>query len=100
MREILFIALAFASFSCKKENQENFGKTSTETATTSQKPEDLGKEIFEGKGICYTCHKPDVKTVGPAIKDIAKIYSEKKGNIVAFLQEKANLLLIQVSMLL
>lgn len=86
---ILFFLFASILISCKKENQENFGKTATETASTSQRPEELGKEIFEGKGICYTCHKPDTKTVGPSIKDIAKIYREKKGNIIAFLQEKS-----------
>ncbi|MDI9308817.1 MAG: c-type cytochrome [Limnohabitans sp.] len=89
MKKILFIALAFASFSCKKENQENFGKTTEENTSVTQKPEELGKEIFEGKGVCYTCHKEESKTVGPSIKDIAKIYREKKGNIVAFLQEKS-----------
>jgi cytochrome c len=86
MKKLLFITLIGLTISCKKENQENFGKT---TEATTQKPEDLGKEIFEGKGVCYTCHKPETKTVGPSIKDIAKIYKEKGGNIVDFLQEKS-----------
>lgn len=84
MRNIIFISLSVLVISCKKESQENFGKTSS----VAQKPEELGKEIFEGKGVCYTCHKEEVKTVGPSIADIAKIYREKGGNIVAFLQEK------------
>lgn len=86
MKKLLFITLIGLTISCKKESEENFGKT---TEATTQKPEDLGKEIFEGKGVCYTCHKPETKTVGPSIKDIAKIYKEKGGNIVDFLQEKS-----------
>lgn len=86
MKKKLLLAFIGILFSCKKENQENFGKPVGDVTTL--KPEVLGKEIFEGKGICYTCHKEEVKTVGPSIKDIAKIYKEKGGNIVAFLQEK------------
>ncbi len=86
MKKIVFTLIVLSFFSCKKESQENFGTT---TEATKQKPEELGKEIFEGKGVCYTCHKPEVKTVGPAIKDIAKLYKEKGGSIVAFLQEKS-----------
>jgi len=77
--------------SCKKEgSEESFGKpeTTTEPETTSevQKPEDLGKEIFNGKGACIACHKPDVKLVGPSLQDIAKIYKEKNGDMVTFLK--------------
>lgn len=87
MKKILFTLIVLCAFACKKESQENFGKT---TETTAQKPEELGKEIFEGKGVCYTCHKPETKTVGPAIKEIAKLYKEKGESIVAFLQEKSD----------
>jgi len=45
-----------------------------------------GKEIFEGKGTCATCHKLDIKLVGPSIIDIAKIYKEKNANMVTFLK--------------
>jgi cytochrome c len=90
MKKLLLLSLVGVLFSCKKESDENFGKPTQEVAEKQAlKPEELGKEIFEGKGICYTCHKEDVKTIGPSIKDIAKIYKEKGGNIVAFLQEKA-----------
>jgi cytochrome c len=40
--------------------------------------------------MCYTCHKPDVKVIGPSIRDIAKIYKDKNGDMVAFLKEKAD----------
>lgn len=91
MKKIALIVLVGLSISCKKESQENFGKpTEVVTETAAQKPEDLGKEIFEGKGTCFSCHKAEVKTVGPSLKEIAKVYKDKKGNIVAFLQEKSD----------
>lgn len=87
MKKILLLSFIGILISCKKENQENFDKPTSEVTTL--KPEELGKEIFEGKGVCYTCHKEEVKTVGPAIKDIAKIYKEKGGSIAEFLKEKS-----------
>ncbi|MFK7058564.1 c-type cytochrome [Flavobacterium oreochromis] len=89
MKKLLLLSLIGLFFSCKKESQETFGKSDTMGQATIQKPADLGKEIFEGKGVCYTCHKPDIKTVGPSLKEIAKLYKEKNGNIVDFLQEKS-----------
>jgi len=69
--------------SCKKDgSEESFGKP--ETTSEVQKPEDLGKEIFNGKGACIACHKPDVKLVGPSLQDIAKIYKEKNGDMLSF----------------
>ena len=65
--------------SCKKENQENFGKPTDSKS-------DLGKEIFEGKGTCIACHKPDAKVVGPSLQDIGRTYKEKKLSVVRFLQ--------------
>jgi len=87
MKKILLTLIVLSLFSCKKDNQENFDKPTSEVAVL--KPEELGKEIFEGKGVCYTCHKEEVKTVGPSIKDIAKIYQEKGGSIAEFLKEKS-----------
>ena len=75
--------------SCKKDgSEESFGKpeTTNETTTETQKPEDLGKEIFNGKGACIACHKPDVKLVGPSLQDIARIYKDKNGDMVTFLK--------------
>jgi cytochrome c len=89
MKKIIIITVAFLAFSCKKETEESFGKTEekTETATTEAKSTaNLGKEIFEGKGTCATCHKPDVKLIGPSVQDIAKIYKEKNANIITFLK--------------
>jgi len=80
---LLFVTLLLF-ISCKKESEESFGKS--ETTTEVQKPEDLGAEIFAGKGACVACHKPDVKLVGPSLQDIAKIYKEKNGDMVSFLK--------------
>ncbi len=48
-----------------------------------------GKELFAAKG-CVACHKEQTKLVGPALKEIAKVYAEKKGNMVKFLKEEAD----------
>lgn len=92
MKKVIFLLAVLALVSCKKESEESFGKpeatneTATATKTEAQKPEDLGAEIFHGKGACVACHKPDVKLVGPSLQDIAKIYKDKNGDIVTFLK--------------
>ena len=47
-----------------------------------------GKALFAAKG-CVACHKEQEKLVGPALKEIAKVYADKKGNMVKFLKEEA-----------
>jgi cytochrome c len=87
MKKTLF-AFAFLTFlSCKKENQEPFGKpeTTVESATVKS-PEVVGKDIFENKGNCIACHLPDKKLIGPSLHEIAKIYKDKNANIVTFLK--------------
>ena len=44
--------------------------------------------MFEGKGTCTACHKPDTKVIGPSIKEIVKIYKEKGASIAAFINEE------------
>ena len=93
LKLVLFSAVTLFVISCggKKEDQD-FGKKEAieESETNSAFPlAEKGKEIFEGKGTCYTCHKKDVKIVGPSIQDIVKIYKEKNGNIVTFLKGEA-----------
>lgn len=82
MRKTLFLLVILAFVSCKKESQENFGKQEPTSETPSTL--ELGATIFQGKGACVACHKPDVKLVGPSLQDIAKIYKEKNGDMVAF----------------
>lgn len=48
----------------------------------------LGAEIFKGKGTCTACHKADEKTVGPSVKEIAKIYKEKGASIAKFINDE------------
>jgi cytochrome c len=84
MKKAFFLFAVLAFLSCKKESQEPFGKP--ETTTEGQTPESLGKEIFEGKGNCVACHQLDQKVIGPSIKEIAKIYKDKKGNMISFLK--------------
>lgn len=76
---VLIIVVVFAS--CKNKN--NVDKA------TSGVNEPSGQELFEGKGNCIACHQPNQKIIGPSIKEIAKIYKEKKASIVLFLQEKS-----------
>lgn len=97
MKKAVFLAAVLAFASCKKESQEPFGKTSESTTETNSEgesakaktPEDLGKEIFESTGNCFACHQPDQKVIGPSIKEIAKIYKDKNGDLVTFLKGNA-----------
>ncbi|MFK5957693.1 MAG: c-type cytochrome [Lutibacter sp.] len=46
---------------------------------------ELGKKLFTEK-TCATCHNPNMKVIGPSIKDINKVYTEQNGNIIKFLK--------------
>lgn len=81
---VLFFSLLFL-ISCKKESEESFGKTGSDLS----KEKISGKELFENKGNCVACHKPDQKIIGPSLEEIAKIYKEQNGNIVDFLKNDA-----------
>lgn len=90
MKKAVFLFSGLLILSCKKESQESFGKPETNSVTeavaTASSPEALGKDIFEGKGNCVACHKVDQKIIGPSLIEIAKIYKEKKGNMISFLK--------------
>ena len=85
---LLIVSFVLNLISCgKKTETDAMGNPIQKTETSvNQTPKALGKEIFEGKGMCATCHKADVKTSGPSIKDISKIYTDKKASISLFLQ--------------
>ncbi len=89
-KSLLIVSFVLNFISCgKKTETDAMGNPIQKTETSvNQTPKTLGKELFEGKGMCATCHKDDVKTVGPSIKDIAKIYKEKGGSIANFIAEK------------
>jgi cytochrome c len=97
MKKIIMPLIVFALLlvSCGKEKKEEIKK---EVETTVEKAEKvvkeavttadqatLGKQLFTDK-TCVSCHLVDKKLVGPSIKEIVKIYDEKKGNIVQFLK--------------
>lgn len=78
----------------KKEEVKKEVETTVETVVEEVKEAatevvadnlELGKKLFTEK-TCATCHNPDMKVIGPSIKDITKIYAEQKGNIVKFLK--------------
>jgi cytochrome c len=92
MKKVLFLFAVLAFMSCKKEATENVQPTETYSegeSAEAKTPEALGKDIFEGKGNCISCHQVDQKVIGPSIQEIAKTYKDKKGNIVTFLKGNA-----------
>ncbi len=90
MKKLFLTFLLLALLSCKKDIQESIDKmdeTNTGTETqTPQTPQELGLSIFEGKGNCISCHQTEKSSIGPSVKEIAKIYTEQKSNIVSFLK--------------
>lgn len=86
-----FALIILCLVSCKTEEKKESLYTepaeTTEGAATALSPSaKIGQEIFDGKGKCFSCHKPDQKIIGPSIAEIAKIYKEKNGNMVEFLK--------------
>jgi cytochrome c len=75
-------------YSCGKSEKKE--PLYPEKTAEKQTPEQLGKEIFEGKGNCVACHQPDQKIIGPSIKQIAQVYKDKNASIVDFLKEKSD----------
>ena len=80
MKKIVLFVFIATLVSCKNETKEQ--------SVDSSAVKISGQELFEGAGNCIACHKPDQKSIGPSLQEIAKIYKAKKENIVLFLQEK------------
>jgi len=85
MHKYIFLLAALTLLSCKNETPKE-----SLYPKVAQTPEQLGQEIFEGKGNCIACHQPEQKVIGPGIKQIAEIYKAKNGSIVAFLKEESD----------
>jgi cytochrome c len=83
MKKLFLIITLLFLVSCKSKEEKAEGSADETSVKVS------GQELFEGKGNCIACHKPDQKIVGPSLEEIAKIYKEKKGNIVLFLKEES-----------
>ena len=94
LKSLGVFALAIALTNCgEKKETDKYGNEVEENAeTTTETSVDpllaKGQELFEGKGTCTACHKPDAKVIGPSIKEIAKIYKEKGASIAAFINEE------------
>lgn len=87
MRRI-FIAFLVASLltGCGKEEKKTpFGESVTYEAEVNN-PVAKGEELFNNKGMCFSCHKPDQKIIAPSIESIAKIYKEQNADMVEFLK--------------
>lgn len=94
MKNVLFLSALLAFTSCKKETTEESVQDPTENyseghSAEAKTPEALGKQIFERQGNCISCHQVDQKVIGPSIQEIAKIYKDKKGDMVTFLKGNA-----------
>ncbi len=87
---LLIVSFVLNLISCgKKTETDAMGSPIQKTETSvNQTPKTLGKELFEGKGMCASCHKADIKVIGPSIQEIAKIYREKGASIAAFINEE------------
>ena len=86
MKRIVVFLILITLFSCKneeKESNQNDTKNDVYVPTLEK-----GEVLFQ-KNNCAACHKPDQKIIGPSLQEIAKIYKEQKGNMVAFLKEDA-----------
>ncbi|AWH84517.1 cytochrome C552 [Flavobacterium album] len=93
MKNIFLLFLTLTLFSCKTEEKKEQITTGSESSAEGEvssltPAQQMGQEIFDGKGNCFTCHKPKQKAIGPSIKEIAKVYKEKKGDIPTFLKGK------------
>ncbi len=93
---IAFFAVIVLSCGDKKESQTASElsdlSTSKEATMAAPTPEMIakGQEIFNGKGICHTCHKADTKFIGPSLKDIATKYTAENASIFSFLREQSH----------
>lgn len=86
MKYLVYVIAALAMASCGSKEataDESFEYEEKQT------PVELGQKLFDSKGNCYSCHRPDQKIIGPSLEEIAKIYKEKNGDIVKFLKEDA-----------
>jgi len=84
MKNLLIACSFFALVSCKSEEKKE--NLYPEVQAEKQTPEQLGQELFEGKGNCIACHQKDQKIIGPSLQEIAKIYKDNNASIANFLK--------------
>lgn len=78
-----FLILTFLIISCDKKESKSDNSKVAEVATVEK-----GEALFTENN-CIACHKVDQKIIGPSLQETAKIYKEKKGDMVAFFKEEA-----------
>lgn len=86
---LLGIVVAAIIIGCGKNEEKKEALYPETELSAADKQLARGKELFEGGGNCVACHRPDQKVIGPSIIEIAKIYKDQNGDMVAFLKEKA-----------
>lgn len=95
LKSTLFTVMTLALLSCGGNKKEDkYGNPISEEAAAKEaaKPEtstyplaEKGRILFEGKGMCATCHKIDTKAIGPSVIAIAKKYQAENASITTFL---------------
>jgi cytochrome c len=85
MRIIVLFFILIGFLSCKNEEKKSDNTTQNLAAVATL---EKGEALFQENN-CASCHQPDQKIVGPSMQEIAKIYKEENGNMVAFLKEEA-----------
>lgn len=85
---LLTVSFVLILISCgKKTETDAMGNPINQAENPiNQTPEELGKELFEGKGTCATCHQAKAKVIGPSISEISEIYKVNKASIALFLK--------------
>lgn len=91
---IVVFVLVFASCnsSGNKENNSSKAHKATEINKAGQKLDlshkaQTGKKVFDSNG-CFACHQNNQKLVGPALVDIAAVYSGNRDHLVEFFEGK------------
>lgn len=82
----VFLFFVLVLVSCKNESDKKESLPTTTESATEVNTLELGKKLFNGKGTCLACHKPDQKIIGPSIVEIAQIYKDKNADMVEFLK--------------
>ncbi len=79
----MFAVSSFAQTTTKKTTKKTTTTSVKKTTASSAKPSAVtleeGKQLL-AKNDCLSCHKVDVKIVGPAYKDVAKKYPATAAN--------------------
>jgi len=85
MRLFLVFLIAFQLVCCKKQTEDFSPIVFSEEPST-----EIGKKIFNGKGQCATCHKPNQNILGPSVSEIVSTYKNHKDKMILFLEGKSN----------